>query len=108
MGKLVKRFGLAMIGHLSEGGLKIGGKPILCSNFAKCCSLIFLHSIFFQKSRFLKIYDILRCKKDPYNISYDVFHFLKNAIFKHFCYNFGVPSVNKGTTVPCEPLVNHS
>ena len=49
MGKLVKRFGLAMIGLQSIGGSKIGGKHILCSNFAKFCSSIFLDSNFFSK-----------------------------------------------------------
>ena len=48
-GKLVKKFGLDMIGLQILGGSKIGGKHILCSNFARFCSLIFLHSNFFSK-----------------------------------------------------------
>ena len=84
MGKLVKRFGLAMIGLQSIGGSKIGGKHILCSNFAKFCSLIFITFQFFFKSQFFEIYDILSCKKDHYNISYDVFHFLKICNFQTF------------------------
>ena len=103
--KLVKKFGLDMIGFQSISGSKIGGKHILCSNFAKFCSSVFLHSNFFSninlKLHFSKFMMSKVVKRTTITFLMMFFTFWKMQFSKKICSNFGVPSVNKGTTVHC-------